>query len=407
VNIQLFLLIIVVLTALAFDFTNGFHDTGNAMATSIASGALKPKAAVALSAVLNLVGAFLSTAVAATIAKGLVDSSLVTLELVFAGLVGGIVWNLLTWLLGIPSSSSHALIGGIVGATIAAVGAHGVIWKGLVSKVLIPAVIAAILAIVVGAIATWLVYRITRSVPEKRSEAGFRYGQWGSASLVSLAHGTGDAQKTMGIIFLGLMSYGAVSKSASMPPLWVIVSCALAMAAGTYLGGWRIIRTLGKGLVEIQSPQGMAAESSSAAVILLSAHFGYALSTTQVCTGSVLGSGLGKPGGEVRWGVAGRMATAWLVTLPLAGLVGAVTYWTVHLIGGYPGAIIGFSLLVAVSAAIYIRSRRVKVDHNNVNAEWEGSLTAGLEGEDQKPPSDRGPKVGAGSGDGVSAGSVS
>jgi inorganic phosphate transporter, PiT family len=407
VNIQLFLLIIVVLTALAFDFTNGFHDTGNAMATSIASGALKPKAAVALSAVLNLVGAFLSTAVAATIAKGLVDSSLVTLELVFAGLVGGIVWNLLTWLLGIPSSSSHALIGGIVGATIAAVGAHGVIWKGLVSKVLIPAVIAAILAIVVGAIATWLVYRITRSVPEKRSEAGFRYGQWGSASLVSLAHGTGDAQKTMGIIFLGLMSYGAVSKSASMPPLWVIVSCALAMAAGTYLGGWRIIRTLGKGLVEIQSPQGMAAESSSAAVILLSAHFGYALSTTQVCTGSVLGSGLGKPGGEVRWGVAGRMATAWLVTLPLAGLVGAVTYWTVHLIGGYPGAIIGFSLLVAVSAAIYIRSRRVKVDHNNVNAEWEGSLTAGLEGDDQKPPSDRGPKVGAGSGDGVSAGSVS
>ena len=154
----------------------------------------------------------------------------------------------------------------------------------------------------------------------------------------------------MGIIFLALMSYGSVSKTASMPPLWVIVSCALAMATGTYLGGWRIIRTLGKGLVEIQSPQGMAAESSSAAVILLSAHFGYALSTTQVCTGSVLGSGLGKPGGEVRWGVAGRMAVAWLVTLPLAGLVGAVTYWIVHLIGGYPGAIIGFSLLVAVSA---------------------------------------------------------
>jgi PiT family inorganic phosphate transporter len=411
VNIQLFLLIIVVITALAFDFTNGFHDTGNAMATSIASGALKPKAAVALSAVLNLVGAFLSTAVAATIAKGLVDSSLVTLELVFAGLVGGIVWNLLTWLLGIPSSSSHALIGGIVGATIAAVGAHGVIWKGLVSKVLIPAVLAAILAIVVGAIATWLVYRITRGVPEKRSEAGFRYGQWGSASLVSLAHGTGDAQKTMGIIFLGLMSYGSVSKSASMPPLWVIVGCAIAMAAGTYLGGWRIIRTLGKGLVEIQSPQGMAAESSSAAVILLSAHFGYALSTTQVCTGSVLGSGLGKPGGEVRWAVAGRMATAWLVTLPLAGLVGALTYWIVHLIGGYPGAIVGFGLLVGVSTAIYIRSRRVKVDHNNVNAEWEGSLTAGLEGEDDKPPSDRGPKVGAttqigSDGDAISAGNA-
>jgi phosphate/sulfate permease len=395
VDIQLFLLIIVVITALAFDFTNGFHDTGNAMATSIASGALAPKAAVGLSAVLNLVGAFLSTAVAATIAKGLIDSSIVSLELVFAGLVGGIVWNLLTWLLGIPSSSSHALIGGIVGATIAAVGAHGVIWKGIVGKVIVPAIVAAVLAIAVGAIATWAVYRLTRGIPEKRTLSGFRYGQWGSASLVSLAHGTNDAQKTMGIIFLALMSYGAVSKSDAMPPLWVIVSCAIAMALGTYLGGWRIIRTLGKGLVEIESPQGMAAESSSAAVILLSAHFGYALSTTQVCTGSVMGSGLGKPGGEVRWGVAGRMATAWLVTLPLAGLVGAVTYWIVHLIGGYPGAIIGFSLLVAVSAVIYVRSRKVKVDSKNVNAEWEGSLTAGLEGSDEQPASGSGPKVGA------------
>lgn len=396
-NIQLFLLIIVVITALAFDFTNGFHDTGNAMATSIASGALKPKAAVALSAVLNLVGAFMSTAVAATIAKGLIDGHIVTLELVFAGLVGGIVWNLLTWLLGIPSSSSHALIGGIVGATIAAVGAHGVIWKGVVSKAIIPAVVSAILAIAVGALATWLVYRITRGIPTKRTEAGFRYGQWGSASLVSLAHGTNDAQKTMGIIFLALMSYGSISKTASMPPLWVIVGCAVSMALGTYLGGWRIIRTLGKGLVEIQSPQGMAAESSSAAVILLSAHFGYALSTTQVCTGSVLGSGLGKPGGQVRWGVAGRMGVAWLVTLPLAGLVGAVTYWIVHLIGGYPGAIVGFGLLVAVSATIYIRSRKVKVDHNNVNAEWKGDLTAGLEDTaEHQPPSDVHPTNGSG-----------
>jgi PiT family inorganic phosphate transporter len=395
VNIDLFLLIIVVVTALAFDFTNGFHDTANAMATSIASGALQPKVAVTLSAVLNLVGAFMSTAVAATIAKGLIDGHIVTLELVFAGLVGGIVWNLLTWLLGIPSSSSHALIGGIVGATIAAVGGHGVIWKGITSKAIIPAVVSALLAILIGAVATWLVYRITRGIADNRTEAGFRYGQWGSASLVSLAHGTNDAQKTMGIIFLALMTYGSVSKTAAAPPLWVIVGCAVAMATGTYLGGWRIIRTLGKGLVEIKSPQGMAAESSSAAIILLSAHFGYALSTTQVCTGSVMGSGLGKPGGEVRWGVAGRMAVAWLVTLPLAGTVGAVTYWIVHLIGGFPGAIVGFGLLVAVSAAIYIRSRRVKVDSNNVNADWEGGLTAGLEDADERtPPSDKGPKVG-------------
>ncbi|CEZ29267.1 inorganic phosphate transporter [Mycobacterium tuberculosis] len=390
-NLQLFLLLIVVVTALAFDFTNGFHDTGNAMATSIASGALAPRVAVALSAVLNLIGAFWSTAVAATIAKGLIDANLVTLELVFAGLVGGIVWNLLTWLLGIPSSSSHALIGGIVGATIAAVGLRGVIWSGVVSKVIVPAVVAALLATLVGAVGTWLVYRTTRGVAEKRTERGFRRGQIGSASLVSLAHGTNDAQKTMGVIFLALMSYGAVSTTASVPPLWVIVSCAVAMAAGTYLGGWRIIRTLGKGLVEIKPPQGMAAESSSAAVILLSAHFGYALSTTQVATGSVLGSGVGKPGAEVRWGVAGRMVVAWLVTLPLAGLVGAFTYGLVHFIGGYPGAILGFALLWLTATAIWLRSRRAPIDHTNVNADWEGNLTAGLEAgaqplADQRPP---------------------
>jgi PiT family inorganic phosphate transporter len=270
-----------------------------------------------------------------------------------------------------------------------------VIWKGVVSKVLIPAVVAALLAIVVGAVATWLVYRITRGVSDERTEPSFRHGQIGSAALVSLAHGTNDAQKTMGVIFLALMSYGSVSKTASLPPIWVIFACALAMAAGTYLGGWRVIRTLGKGLVEIKPPQGMAAESSSAAVILLSAHFGYALSTTQVATGSVLGSGVGKPGAEVRWGVAGRMATAWLVTLPLAGMVGAVTYWITHLIGGYPGAIVGFSLLIAVAAVIYMRSRKAPVNHANVNAEWEGSLTAGLEASDEnKPFSDTGPKIG-------------
>ncbi|WP_219066347.1 inorganic phosphate transporter [Candidatus Mycobacterium methanotrophicum] len=378
-NLQLFLLIIVVITALAFDFTNGFHDTGNAMATSIASGALAPKAAVTLSAVLNLAGAFLSTAVAATIAKDLIDGHLVTLDLVFAGLVGGIVWNLLTWLLGIPSSSSHALVGGIVGATIAAVGGHGVIWTGVVSRVLIPALVSVVLAGLVGAIGTWLVYRFTRGVPQQRTDGAFRRGQIFSASLVSLAHGTNDAQKTMGIIFLALISYGAVSRTAALPPFWVILACATAMALGTYFGGWRIIRTMGKGIVEIKPPQGMAAETSSAAVILLSAQFGYALSTTQVVTGSVLGSGVGKPGAEVRWGVAGRMATAWLITLPSAGLVGAITYWTVHEIGGFLGAIIGFCLLIATASAIYLRSRQTKIDHTNVNAEWKGNLTAGLD----------------------------
>jgi PiT family inorganic phosphate transporter len=386
VSLDLFLLIIVVVTALGFDFTNGFHDTGNAMATSIASGALKPKAAVTMSACLNLLGAFLSTAVAATIAKGLVDAHLVSLELVFAGLVGGIVWNLLTWLLGIPSSSSHALIGGIVGAMIAAVGGHGVIWSGVVSKVLVPAVVATVIATLIASVGTWLVYRITRNVDEKHSEKVFQRGQIGSAALVSLAHGTNDAQKTMGVIFLALMSYGAVSTSATLPPLWVIVSCALAMAAGTYTGGWRIIRTLGKGLVEIKPPQGMAAESAAAAVILLSSHFGYSLSTTQVATGSVLGSGVGKPGAQVRWSVAGRMASAWLVTLPMAGAVGSGAYGLVHGIGGFPGIIIGVALLITAILAIWLRSRRSRIDHNNVNAEWDGSLTGGLADLDSHVP---------------------
>jgi inorganic phosphate transporter, PiT family len=310
----------------------------------------------------------------------------VTLELVFAGLVGGITWNLLTWLLGIPSSSSHALIGGIVGAMIAAVGGHGVIWRGLVSTVLIPAVMAPVIAMLVATVGTWLVYRITRGVPEERTDAGFRYGQIGSASLVSLAHGTNDAQKTMGVIFLAMISYGAASKSDTMPPFWVILSCALAIALGTYLGGWRVIRTLGKGLVEIKSPQGMAAETSSAAIILLSSHFGYSLSTTHVATGSILGSGIGKPGAEVRWSVAARMAVAWLITLPSAGLVGAITYFIVHGIGGWAGISIGFLMLVGVSAAIWLQSRKAPIDHKNVNAEWEGNLTAGTSDKAPKSP---------------------
>ncbi len=316
---------------------------------------------------------------AATIAKGLVDAHLVTLELVFAGLVGGIVWNLLTWLLGIPSSSSHALIGGIVGAMLAAVGVHGVIWHGLVSKVMLPALLAPAIALLVASVGTWLVYRMTRGVPEKRTNTGFRYGQIASASLISLAHGTNDAQKTMGVIFLALISYGAASSTDTMPPLWVIVACALAMAAGTYLGGWRVIRTLGKGLVEIKSPQAMSADSSSAAIILLSSHFGFALSTTHVATGSILGSGVGKPGAQVRWGVAGKMMTAWLSTLPAAGLIGAITYYLVHGVGGYAGAGIGFGLLIATSAGIWLRSRRAPITHENVNHEWEGNLTAGTQ----------------------------
>ncbi|MFN3866420.1 MAG: anion permease [Demequina sp.] len=367
-----FLLGVVIATALAFDFTNGFHDTGNAMATSIATKALKPRQAVLLSASLNLVGAFLSLSVAATIATGIVDAEIVTLEVVLAGLVGGIVWNLLTWLLGIPSSSSHALVGGVVGAVLAAAGTSGVLWTGLTAKVLIPALIAPVVAILVAAIGTTFVTRITAEVSEQDNDTMFRWGQIGSASLVSLAHGTNDAQKSMGIILLALIAAGAVPEDSSVP-FWVILSCALAMAAGTYMGGWRVIRTLGKGLVELSSRQGMAAETSSAAVILLSSHFGYSLSTTHVATGSILGSGVGMKGATVRWSVAGRMFAAWLITVPAAALVGALCYWLDTAVGGTAGSYVVFGVLVLVSAFIFWRSRVRPVNHNNVNDEWDAA----------------------------------
>ncbi len=368
-----FVLVLVVITALGFDFTNGFHDTGNAMATSIATKALSPRVAVGLSGILNLVGAFLSLAVAATIASGLVNTKLVTLTVVAAGLAGGITWNLVTWLLGIPSSSSHALIGGVIGATLAAAGGHAVKWHGLVSKVVLPAVLSPIIAALVAATGTWLLYRISRSLTEAARGHGFRIGQIGSACMVSLAHGTNDAQKTMGVITLALIANKTVA-SGSNAPFWVILSCALAISAGTYLGGWRVIRTLGKGLVEIEAPQGMAAESASAAVILLSSSFGYSLSTTHVATGSIIGTGLGKRGAEVRWNVAGRMATAWVFTLPAAALVGAGAYGLADGIGGTIGVVIDLLILVAVAGFIYWRSRGSKVDPNNVNDEWTGSV---------------------------------
>jgi PiT family inorganic phosphate transporter len=366
-------LALVVITALAFDFTNGFHDTGNAMATSIATGALGPRVAVAISGVLNFVGAFLSLTVAATIASGLVDSGVVTLTVVAAGLSGGIIWNLLTWLFGIPSSSSHALIGGVIGATMAAAGGSAVLWHGLVSKVVLPAILSPIIAALIAATGTWALYRITRSLTDGARKHGFRVGQIGSACVVSLAHGTNDAQKTMGVITLALIANGSIAKGSNAPD-WVIVCCAIAIAAGTYIGGWRVIRTLGKGLVEIESPQGMAAESASAAVILLSSTFGYSLSTTHVATGSIIGTGLGKKGADVRWNVAGRMATAWVFTLPSAAIVGAISYGIAYGIGGTFGVIVDLILLAALSGYIYYRSRQTKVDHNNVNSEWTGGV---------------------------------
>ncbi|WP_034260811.1 inorganic phosphate transporter [Actinospica robiniae] len=370
---QDWILTLVVITALGFDFTNGFHDTGNAMATSIVTGALPPRIAVGLSALLNLVGAFLSLEVAATIASGLVSTTAVTLTVVIAALVGAILWNLATWFLGIPASSSHALIGGVIGATMAAAGSHAVKWQGLVSKVIVPAVLAPIVAGLVAGIGTYLVHRVLRGLDPRGTDRGFRLGQIGSASMVSLAHGTNDAQKTMGVITLALIADHNVAANAKAPT-WVIVSCGLAIALGTYVGGWRVIRALGKGLVEIEPPQGMSAESASASVILLSTHFGYSLSTTHVATGSILGSGAGKQGAEVRWHVARRMAIAWVITLPAAGLAGALAFWVANGIGGTGGPVLVFMLLVLASVGIYAASRHPAVTPENVNAAWTGSL---------------------------------
>jgi inorganic phosphate transporter, PiT family len=388
---ELIILVLLIATALAFDFTNGFHDTGNAMATSIATGALKPKTAVILAGVLNLVGAFLSVEVAITVTTSVLkiqDSktgSLVSgidastgLTIIFAGLIGGILWNLLTWLFGIPSSSSHALFGGLIGAGLAALGTSGVNWSGVLSKVIIPALAAPFIAGLVAAVGTWLVYRLTRSVVKKRREDGFRWGQIATASLVALSHGTNDAQKTMGVIALALITTGHLTGNVKEDglPFWIIASCALAIGLGTYIGGWRVIRTLGKGLVEIESPQGLAAEASSAAIILSSSAAGMALSTTHVATGSILGSGVGKPGAQVRWAVAGRMATAWVVTLPAAALVGALSFWLSHFVEKATGSPLAgdgliFVVLVALSGFMYWRAQQQKVDHNNVNADWD------------------------------------
>jgi len=390
------ILVLLIATALAFDFTNGFHDTGNAMATSIATGALKPKTAVVLAGVLNLVGAFLSVEVAITVTTNVlkiqdkstgqllsgIDGSM-GLTIIFAGLIGGILWNLLTWLFGIPSSSSHALFGGLIGAGLAALGTAGINWTGVTEKVLIPAVAAPLIAGLVAACGTWLVYRITRSVLAKRREQGFRWGQIATASLVALAHGTNDAQKTMGVIALALITTGHLGGNVKEDglPFWVIASCAIAIGLGTYLGGWRVIRTLGKGLVEIESPQGLAAEASSAAIILSSSAAGMALSTTHVATGSILGSGVGKPGAQVRWAVAGRMAVAWLITLPAAALVGALSYWLSYLVKDVTGSRLAgdgviFVILIALSGYMWWRAQQQKVDSSNVNADWDSSTNS-------------------------------
>src|SRR3954466_12093099 len=320
------LLVLVVGTALAFDFTNGFHDTANVVATSISTRALPPRIAVGFAAILNFVGAFLSLQVAATVASGIIEPGGVTLTVLFAGLVGAIVWNLVTWYAGLPSSSSHALIGGMVGATLAANGPGDVNWDGLLGKVMVPALIAPVLAFVVAVIGILIACRIPgRSSPGPVTR-GFRGGQVISGGLLALAHGTNDAQKTMGVIALALVAHGNLPASNPEIPTWVVVSAASAIAAGTYSGGWRIIRTMGTRIIKMDAAQGFTSQGSGAAVILAATHVGFPLSTTHVISGAVMGAGAARRLSAVRWGVAGNIAIAWLLTLPAAGATGAVVY---------------------------------------------------------------------------------
>jgi PiT family inorganic phosphate transporter len=356
---------LVVVVALVFDFTNGFHDTANAMATTIATGALKPRVAVGLAALLNFGGAFISITVAATVAKGIVDAEAVTTTMIFAGLVGAITWNLITWWFGVPSSSSHALFGGMIGAAIAGAGTDAVLAGGVVSSVLVPALVAPVLAGLVACGATVIVYRLIRNYAQERAERGFRWAQVASSSMVALAHGTNDAQKTMGIICLALIANGTISGGANFDvPDWVVVSCATAIALGTYMGGWRIIKTLGTKVTEVRPPQGFSSEEVAATVILASSHFGFPLSTTHVVSGAVTGSGVGRPGARVDWSVARRIVTGWVLTLPAAASTAAIAYGVIAIfgVGSAVGPIAVTATLAICCLFVWRANRRLPVE---------------------------------------------
>jgi PiT family inorganic phosphate transporter len=352
------IMVIVVGTALAFDFTNGFHDTANVVAASISTKAMTPRVAVTLAAILNFAGAFISLEVAATVANDVVEAGAITPTVVFAGLIGAIAWNLMTWWFGLPSSSSHALIGGVVGSAFAAAGADAVLGDGVLGKVLLPAVIAPIVAFGVGAVAIVVAYRIVGRQRPGPVNRGFRLGQIASSSLLALAHGTNDAQKTMGIITLALIANGTISEDAQTP-FWVVVAAATAIALGTYSGGWRIIRTMGTRIIKMDAAQGFSAQGAGASVILASSHFGYPLSTTQVISGAVMGAGAGKSLSAVRWGVAGNIVVAWLLTLPCAAAIGAGCYGFTQIFGdGAAGPVIASLIALSLVAVAFIRRAR-------------------------------------------------
>ncbi len=352
------LLVIVVASALVFDFTNGFHDTANVVAAVISTKAMTPRAAVALASVLNFVGALLSIKVAATIATGIVSVGQVTETIAFAGLIGAIAWNMLTWSVGMPSSSSHALIGGVVGAMLAAVGVDGVHWHELLTKAALPAVVAPLTAFALAWILIIVIYRVVRHRRPGSVNRTFKLGEIVSSSLLSLAHGTNDAQKTMGVIALALVAHGDLDAKHLSVPTWVVLAAASAMALGTYAGGWPIIRTVGTRIIKMDSAQGFAAQGMGAAVILVSTHYGYPLSSTHVISGGVAGAGAAKRLSAVRWGVAGNIVVTWLATFPLAACFGAAVYVLAHALGSGalgPGLIV---LVAGVSTAYWLGARR-------------------------------------------------
>jgi inorganic phosphate transporter, PiT family len=346
-------LVAVVVVALFFDFTNGFHDTANSIATSVSTRALSPRAAVISAAILNVLGAFVSLEVAATVAKGIVDAEAITLDVVLAGLVGAITWNLITWYMGLPSSSSHALIGGVLGSAIAAAGTDVVKWEGLREKVLVPSLIAPFAGLAVAATLmfalTWVIRRRAPGIVNRV----FRRLQLVSGGFVAFTHGTNDAQKTMGIITLALIAGGELSADAD-PPTWVIVSAALAMGLGTYAGGWRIIKTLGTRIAKLDPPQGFAAQTACASILWTTAHYGFPVSTTHTITGSVMGAGASRRLSAVRWGVAGSIVIAWVITIPCSAAVGAAMELVTRLPAG--DAIV--FLLAAAIASLAFTARR-------------------------------------------------
>jgi inorganic phosphate transporter, PiT family len=321
------LLVVVVVVALGFDFTNGFHDTANAVATSVSTRALSPRLAVLVAAVANLAGAFVTTAVAKTVGKGIIDTGLADEKTVLAALIGAITWNLITWWLGLPSSSSHALIGGLVGAALVQSGSSGVQWHGLAHNVAIPALAAPAIAFASAFLLLLSIFWVLVWITPGLANRTFRLGQLASGTWVAFTHGANDAQKTMGVIALALFESGRISHF--YIPTWVIVAAGLAIAAGTYVGGWRIMRTLGQRVFTMEPASGFAAQTTAGATIYFATHLGYPLSTTHVISGSVMGAGATKRLSAVRWGVAGNIVFAWLLTIPAAGLVAAAFYWPV------------------------------------------------------------------------------